>query len=965
MDSILENGGIGDGSHRLRKYFLRYSLAFAVLAFLCFSVYIFTGKTLIWEVDAWSQHYKALIYYAQYLRGIVRTLFSEGRLVVPRWDFAFGEGGDILTTLHYYVIGDPLTVFSVFVPSRYMHIFYDALMLVRMYAAGALFSCFCFVSGHAGQKRPVNYTAVGIGSFTYAFSYWAIVNAGRHPYFLNPMIYFPLILIGFEYIMRGRRPYLFIAAVGISALSNFYFFYMLVLVTVVYVAVRLVTAVGQGLGRRDAVRVLVRTAVGSVIGLLMSAVVLLPVCAAFLGDSRAGVDYAVGLFYPPAYYAKLPGLLMGEGGGDNWICMGFSVLTVPAFVLALRDRGGEHRALRVLLILSFAGLCLPVVGHVMNGFTYVTNRWSWAFAAAAGYAVTVYFDRMTSMSRREYAAVLTTEAILAALCILLDESRTVGALSGTASAAVTMALLAPFPRGREALRRGGAAVMSLLSIAVNALSFTAPWGYDYASEHIDRKNIYAKLLDNEATRVKEIAETAGEDGFFRYSGPSVAKNAGALAGLSSGQYFWSLSNPGITERNTELALSDYWIFRYSGYDGRTAFNMLSDVRYYVVPKGDRAPVPYGYEPVESTPEDRYLIYENKNVPGFVYGYGAVISEDAWEQLSPSEKEEAMMYGVLVDGGSAGSADGLPVLGVGDVRALLSGREPECEVVCAEGSGVFYEDGRFTVTEPNATAVIRLGENAGSELYLSLMGLQFKSTKEFDLYFGKDDVDPGDSYGKDEWDMLGLGDKWRILREVVFANEPTGATLEIGGGFTLNSVTCYNNRFQFYNGRDDFVVNLGYHARGIEQIEIKFKRRGIYSFDSMKVEARDAAQIGEAAVELGSRVPADVTVGTDTVTAEVKAAEDTMLVLAVPYSEGWRAYVDGEPAETVRANVSYIGVRIGAGEHEVTLRYDTPLLGAGAVISVAGVILFGAYAAVTEARAAKEKKKKEKEGKTEA
>ena len=111
MDEILSNGK--RGGHRLRQYYARYTLVFAAVAVLAFSVYIFTGRTLIWNADAWSQHYKALVYYAEYLRSIVKTLFTEGRLVIPNWDFAFGEGGDVLTTLHYYVIGDPLTALSV------------------------------------------------------------------------------------------------------------------------------------------------------------------------------------------------------------------------------------------------------------------------------------------------------------------------------------------------------------------------------------------------------------------------------------------------------------------------------------------------------------------------------------------------------------------------------------------------------------------------------------------------------------------------------------------------------------------------------------------------------------------------------------------------------------------------------------------------------------------------------------
>jgi len=39
--------------------------------------------------------------------------------VLPQWNFSLGYGGDILTTLHYYVIGDPLDLLSIACPTRY------------------------------------------------------------------------------------------------------------------------------------------------------------------------------------------------------------------------------------------------------------------------------------------------------------------------------------------------------------------------------------------------------------------------------------------------------------------------------------------------------------------------------------------------------------------------------------------------------------------------------------------------------------------------------------------------------------------------------------------------------------------------------------------------------------------------------------------------------------------------------
>ncbi|HUG39124.1 MAG TPA: YfhO family protein, partial [Longimicrobiales bacterium] len=59
---------------------------------------------------------------------------------------------------------------------------------------------------------------------------------------------------------------------------------------------------------------------------------------------------------------------------------------------------------------------------------------------------------------------------------------------------------------------------------------------------------------------------------------------------------------------------------------------------------------------------------------------------------------------------------------------------------------------------------------------------------------------------------------------------------------------------------------------------------------------------------------------DRVEVTVRADRDALLVLADNYYAGWTATVDGEPAEVVRANHTFRGVRVPAGEHTVTFEF---------------------------------------------
>ena len=71
------------------------------------------------------------MYYGKYLRGIIKNIFIYHQFSIPLWDFSIGYGGDILTTLHYYVLGDPLTLLSIFVPMKYTEYLYIFLILLR------------------------------------------------------------------------------------------------------------------------------------------------------------------------------------------------------------------------------------------------------------------------------------------------------------------------------------------------------------------------------------------------------------------------------------------------------------------------------------------------------------------------------------------------------------------------------------------------------------------------------------------------------------------------------------------------------------------------------------------------------------------------------------------------------------------------------------------------------------------
>lgn len=62
-----------------------------------------------------------------------------------------------------------------------------------------------------------------------------------------------------------------------------------------------------------------------------------------------------------------------------------------------------------------------------------------------------------------------------------------------------------------------------------------------------------------------------------------------------------------------------------------------------------------------------------------------------------------------------------------------------------------------------------------------------------------------------------------------------------------------------------------------------------------------------------------------VRVETESKSDEIVCVAVPYSKGWSAKIDGNTAKIYKMNDMYMGIEVPAGEHIVELNYFTPRL----------------------------------------
>lgn len=906
-------------------YFLVYSAIFAVVAIGVFSFYFFAGKTFIWEVDGWEQHYKALIYYSQYLRDFFKNIFINHQFVVPQWDFAIGEGSDILGTFHYYVIGDPFAFFCFLFPAKYMYVFYEAMIILRIYLSGIVFSELCFYMGHERKY-------VLPGAVSYTFCYWAIYNAVRHPFFLNPLLYFPMLVLGVEKIIREKKAVLFTVTVTLAAVSNFYFFYMLVLTTIIYVVIRFVFIYGKNI--RDWGKGILRLAVSSITGLCMAGVIFLPVLYFFMSDSRFKSSNKLNLLYPFSYYVKLPGFFTIEG--DNfWTCMGFAIPVLLAVFLMFKERR-NNRQLKTYFITCVVIMLIPLFGQILNGLSYMCNRWIYAFALLCAYILVKLMPRLISLERKDIKFLSISLAVYFAVCMCIKYSRNWKLVCVIVIGAALLAVLS-CRKAADELKITAVVAAVMLACISNGIWKNAPFGDNYADECISIKQAQEDVYGNDYQLIKE----SDGDQTSRYSGSTLTYNANSINGISSSNLYWTLTNSYVSKFRYDCAirLDTLLPHKYTGYDDRTYLLTLASTSGYIIPKSGGT-VPYGF--TYETENNEYVLYKNDNALPLGYTYDKAVNKSQWETLNYADRQKAMLEAVVISRGDG--KDTKDTLGNRvDTSELLYDSKEQPYTLSYNDDDIQIGDGTFAVTKAGAEVTFNFDGVKNSETYFNINGLEYEGASEFQLYYGNKKYDPQDVYSKDRWKSLSATEKRRIFKNFIYWTQSTSSvTLDFTTDTGISkSMNYFTRDYSYYSNQHDFVVNMGYSSGNVSSITVRFQKIGVYSYDDINIISQPMDKFLDEVAELRKNTLEDVKTGNNIVTGNIELDTDKYLCLTIPYSKGWKVYVDGVKDKLYNANGQYMAVYLTSGKHDIRLEYSTPLLKEGAYVSLIGIIMFAA------------------------
>ncbi len=860
-------------------HFVLYCLVFLLLLSQVASSFVETGHTLVWVPDGEDLYLVMMYYTRNYVVNVFKTLLHTHKLVFPQWDFSIGQGASVLSVLRL----NPFYILGFFFPKRWMDYVYSLYAMLQLFCAAMAFSALC---RRLGQKDELT---IFTGSLVYVFSSFCLFTATKHVYFITYLVLaLPLLLLGCERYLQDKKWGLFVAVVALLFPGGYYYAWMDGLLMAIYLLAREIH-----LHKEDWRKILfdlVRLVALFLWGLAMSMVVVLPSLFNLFSSSRRDtLGKSIKLLYSPYHYLKLlVNLVSLDPTAQNWTRLGFvGTVFLAVIVLFLRRRRWDLRPFKVLTGLFALFLCLPIAGTIFNGMGYATNRWCYGLALLMALIFVWMLPEMLHLSTKDQQIITAVVLSYSVLVLVLDHSRTtIYSILLLLLLTLTLLLVNRLPDKRLGQQLLAGATVAALMVHIGY--FFSPGGLnnvaDYAEVGTGRKKYSASA---------ESAMTGLQKELYRGEHNGNRHNTFCLTGGNGTSSYWSVLDGTMVDYHMDFELDSlHQTYAIWGLDQRASLCALAGVKYYTSKTPDQ--IPFGFENAGPSDHTAHTLFKNQYALPFGYTYTSYLTREDYDKLSALEKQQAILQSAVVE-------EETPAL-----TTTLAKGEPKLNLIpvdweVGKSKNVKLKDNCFHVKKKNATIELKFQGVPDCETYFWLRGLHYEN-----------------------------------------GGSDTSITM-FGNGGGVKSSDVYQENTLYYFERGGYTYNLGYSKKGMKKCTITFEQVGDYRADDIQIVClpmrdyvRDVTTLGEVVLEDARETPSGG------MTGHIEVTDSRLLCLSVPWSSGWRLYLNGEKTPLMHLNGMYMGVLLAPGSYDVELRYTTPGLRLGALISALALLVLAAH-----------------------
>ncbi|MTH54888.1 YfhO family protein [Bacillus mangrovi] len=793
------------------------------------------------------------------------------------WSWNYGIGGDLFGEFGYYYST------SLFFWISVLFNFDTIFDTVQLKLGFSILKSFCsmFIMFILLKYLKRSYVASVVGALMYGGSIFFLKHSLLWDFMVDSMVWLPLMILGFERWLKEKKWGLFIAGLFFMLSTNFYFAFKSSVFLMIY-AIFAFLGTKQDFTVKSILRFFIGWGKFYLLAFGLAAAAFIPSIYALFHTDRGGKVNDIPLTFAPEYYA---GILEKTFNLDGT----YSILGLPVALLFLYIAGytflnrREKSFLYMSLFMYFLYF-VPFAHSFFNGLSEMQIRWVYLLVFSVSITSAFLIDRVAENKEK----IMTSKAVIPFLVLIFGLFAPIykdGAaftayewLAFCLTVLCFIVLLLAGKLGKKAFYLLITAILAVNTFGTQAYFSKKSLGSFYGQDRIDSSVLSRPGLENKAELDMIRSIQTSDSGFYRIiNDGNNYHNAPMYQDYHGAGTYSSLLNGKLQyflKQHHNVLFDRDSINKFNHFNNRFYLESYMGIKYHIVPRNADAPIA-GAKMINQN--ETLKVYENLYALPIAFMQTEYASKEDVEDLSFIDRDELLLQAVYTD---------KPVKVLDwekyNVSDLNSERIDRPEQLIAEN---VEQNGDVWKVHENGTVTIPIEKRQDGQVLIEA-DLKSAQGNRFDM------------------EVEGIRTQ-KVPVKDKYAYPAKGFVFNLSPSFNKDSVT----------------IKLSPGEYQVSSIKIYHQK-----MDTERVK------------QLQKQSLTNIQYDKNKVSGEIKVTEDGMLTASIPYSRGWKTFVNGEEAETYTVNQVFAGTPLKKGTYKIEFVYTTPLLKESLMVSITALFI---------------------------
>lgn len=290
-------------------------------------------------------------------------------------------GGDMVGMTAYYLLS-PFNIILLFFSEAKIASAFTVILIAKLSACGLTFNYFAQHMGYKNYNSLIFSTAYALIGYNTAYFFDIM--------WLDGVLILPIIILGIEYILQGKKSYLYIFSLSYALFTNYYIGYMICIFTVLYITYKLALQINSYEQFKEKRKYIITYIISSITSAGLVAFLLISTFLSLSG-TKASTSLSVLKFgenfeWEDFFNKFLTGTMdiQQYKTGEPNVYVGMLILILVIFYFLNKKISTKEKVVSSLFILallvSFYINTLNIIWHGFNAPSWFPYRYSFVFS---------------------------------------------------------------------------------------------------------------------------------------------------------------------------------------------------------------------------------------------------------------------------------------------------------------------------------------------------------------------------------------------------------------------------------------------------------------------------------------------------------------------------------------------------------------------------------------------------------